>query len=243
MCEQGPARFGNPHRHFRRTDSTNSRARELAEAGARQGTVVTAAEQSEGRGRGGRSWTAPRGRALLYSAILRPLDQRHLLLPLAVPLAVCEAAESLEEGIACAIKWPNDVWLEGRKLGGVLIEARPQVGWAVIGVGLNLAIGVEEFPAALRETAISLSLSGPSEGAVRERARAALDAALERWVDADEQTILAAWRRRDALRGRQIGWPEGAGVAEGVDERGNLLVLTTDGERVALGAGEVHLRL
>ena len=63
------------------------------------------------------------------------------------PLAVCEAAESLEEGIDCAIKWPNDVWLEGRKLAGVLIEARPQEGWAVIGVGLNLAIAAEEFPA------------------------------------------------------------------------------------------------
>ena len=148
--------FGAPHRHYRQTDSTNTRARELAEAGAPHGTVVTAAEQSEGRGRQGRSWTAPPAGALLYSAILRPLDERHLLLPLAVPIAVCEAAEVLRAGLECAIKWPNDVWLDGRKLAGVLIEAKPQEGWAVIGVGLNLSIAPDEFPPDLRDTAISL---------------------------------------------------------------------------------------
>ena len=94
--------------------------------GRRTAPCVTATEQSAGRGRQGRSWTAPPGKALLYSAILRPLDERHLLLPLAVPIAVCEAAESLRPGIECTIKWPNDVWLEERKLAGVLIEARPR---------------------------------------------------------------------------------------------------------------------
>lgn len=154
--EPRPQGFGSPHRHFRRTESTNDRARELAEAGAPHGTVVTAAEQTAGRGRQGRAWTAPPGKALLYSAILRPLDERHLMLPLAVPIAVCEAAEELRRGLACRIKWPNDVWVGERKLAGVLIEARHQDGWAVIGVGLNIDIRSEEFPPALRETATSL---------------------------------------------------------------------------------------
>jgi BirA family biotin operon repressor/biotin-[acetyl-CoA-carboxylase] ligase len=83
--------FGRPHRHLLRTDSTNDRARELAAAGAPGGTVVTASEQSAGRGRQGRTWFAPPDSALLYSAVLRPLGDRPLL-PLAVPLAVCEAA-------------------------------------------------------------------------------------------------------------------------------------------------------
>ena len=65
----------------------------------------------------GRNWTAPAGKALLYSAVLRPLDERHLLLPLSVPLAVCEAAEQLRPGIECQIKWPNDVWLDGPQAG------------------------------------------------------------------------------------------------------------------------------
>ena len=101
------AASASPHRHYARTDSTNTRARELAEAGAPGGTVVTAGEQSEGRGRQGRVWTAPAGKALLYSAILRPLDERHLLLPLSVPLAVCEAAESLRPDLACRSSGPT----------------------------------------------------------------------------------------------------------------------------------------
>ena len=238
-------RFGAPHRHFARTDSTNTRARELAEAGAAHGTVVTAAEQTEGRGRQGRVWTAPAGKGLLYSAILRPLDERHLLLPLAVPIAVCEAAESLRPEVACRIKWPNDVWLEERKLAGILIEARPQDGWAVIGVGINLSVEPDEFPAELRWPAISL-------GVGREAARLALDSALDRWVEEDTETILSEWRSRDALHGREIAWHDGSGtaaadehsgVADGVDDRGNLLVVAAGGDRVALGAGEVHLRL
>jgi BirA family biotin operon repressor/biotin-[acetyl-CoA-carboxylase] ligase len=246
--------FGAPHRHFARIDSTNTRARELAEAGAAHGTVVTAAEQTEGRGRQGRVWTAPAGKGLLYSAILRPLDERHLLLPLAVPIAVCEAAESLRPDAACQIKWPNDVWLEKRKLAGILIEARPQDGWAVIGVGINLSVEPAEFPAGLRWPAISLGdadrdLNG---SAGREEVRAALDAALGRWVEEDAETILGEWRSRDALRGREVGWEasrdggggeELSGVADGVDERGNLLVVVAGGDRVALGAGEVHLSL
>jgi BirA family transcriptional regulator, biotin operon repressor / biotin---[acetyl-CoA-carboxylase] ligase len=229
--------FGSPHRHYRLTDSTNSRARELAEAGAPRGTVVTAGEQSEGRGRQGRTWTAPAGKALLYSAILRPLDERHMLLPLAVPIAVAEAVEALQPALACRIKWPNDIWVEERKLAGILIEARPQDGWAVIGVGLNLAIGPEEFPPELRETATSL------DGVDAGGARRALDSALERWVEADGNDVLDRWRERDALIGREVGWEDGSGVADGVDDRGCLVVVTPGGDRVALGAGEVHLRL
>ena len=245
--------FGAPHRHYARTDSTNTRARELAEAGAAHGTVVTAAEQSAGRGRQGRAWTAPAGKGLLYSALVRPLDERHLLLPLSVPIAVCEAAEALRPDAACAIKWPNDVWLEERKLAGILIEARPQDGWAAIGVGLNLSVAPEEFPDELRWPAVSLGAGDTrfAGAAGREEARRALDTALSRWVEESEEAILAEWRSRDALRGRKVTWEspgetgekERSGVADGVDERGNLLVVAAGGDRIALGAGEVHLRL
>jgi BirA family biotin operon repressor/biotin-[acetyl-CoA-carboxylase] ligase len=231
-------KFGAPHRHFRVTDSTNTRARGLVEAGAPGGTVVTAREQTGGRGRQGRVWTAPEGKALLYSAVLRPLDERHLLLPLSVPLAVCATAERLRPGIECALKWPNDVWLEGRKLAGVLIEAKPQDDWAVIGIGLNLSIEPHEFPPDLRQPAISLGGGIPPE-----RARRELDSQLVRWTCAGEEEILAEWRSRDALRGREIAWEEGSGVADGVDGRGNLVVVVSGGDRVSLGAGEVQLRL
>jgi BirA family biotin operon repressor/biotin-[acetyl-CoA-carboxylase] ligase len=233
--------FGTPHRHFRQVGSTNTVARELAEAGAPNGTVVTADEQTAGRGRQGRTWTAAPGSAFLFSAIVRPLGSRHPLLPLAVPLAVCEAAERLRSGAECKVKWPNDVHLDDRKLSGILIEARPQEEWAVVGVGLNLTIPQDDFPEELRGRATSLFADVDAPAGVAERALVALSEALERWVEADTGTILAAWRERDTLLGREVSWERGSGVAEGIDERGFLLVRLADGERVALGAGDVHL--
>jgi BirA family biotin operon repressor/biotin-[acetyl-CoA-carboxylase] ligase len=252
-------RFGAPHRHYRSTDSTNTRARELADGGAPGGTVVTAGEQTAGRGRQGRAWTAPPGKALLYSAVLRPFDERHALLPLAVPLAVCETAAELQPGIECRVKWPNDVWVEGRKLAGILIETRTQERWAVIGIGLNLSIAPDEFPPDLRQTAVSLFDSreggrGKPRGSLPAVAPAGLpptlfDTAavlnrhLDRWLAEPPDRVLAAWRERDALRGREVAWDGGSGVADGVDDRGCLVVVAPGGGRTVLGAGEVHLRL
>src|SRR5215218_3756147 len=210
--------FGLPHRHFQRTGSTNSRARELAAAGAPHGTVVTASEQTAGRGRQGRTWTAPPNKALLYSAIVRPLEEHHTMLPLAVPLAVCEAAEQLRPNLDCKVKWPNDIHVEGRQLAGVLIEARPQDSWAVIGVGLNLTIEPDEFPPELRDSATSIFTTGHR---TEERGSAgpspllpagppllgpstateALNQHLAKWIAADPETVLASWRKRDALLG------------------------------------------
>jgi BirA family biotin operon repressor/biotin-[acetyl-CoA-carboxylase] ligase len=245
----GP-RIGSPHRHFRQVGSTNTVARELAAAGARHGTVVTAAEQTAGRGRQGRSWTAPPDSALLYSAILRPIEPRHAVLPLAVALAVCEAAEVLRPGIECKVKWPNDIHLEGRKLAGILIEARPQDGWAVLGVGLNLTIAADEFPAELRSRATSLFAPPPAvpfaaqvgkRNSWAEVAAGVLSERLDAWLDADADAVLGAWRARDALFGREVSWDKGSGIADGVDGRGYLLVRLADGDRIALGAGDVHL--
>jgi BirA family biotin operon repressor/biotin-[acetyl-CoA-carboxylase] ligase len=256
---EGEGRFGAPHRHYAVTDSTNERARELVEAGAPGGTVVTALEQTAGRGRRGRVWTAPEGKALLYSAVLRPLDERHLLLPLSVPLAVCAAAEALRPDIECQVKWPNDIWLEQQKLSGILIESRPQDGWAVIGIGLNLSIAPDEFPADLRHPAVSLfgtvmetrgesrrslpAVAPPGLPPSLPTATAALNRHLDRWVFAEPAEILEEFRRRDALLGREISWEDGSGVADGIDDRGNLVVATPGGDRAVLGAGEVQLRL
>jgi BirA family transcriptional regulator, biotin operon repressor / biotin---[acetyl-CoA-carboxylase] ligase len=241
--------FGVPQRHFRHTDSTNERAKELALAGAPGGLVVTADEQAAGRGRRGNEWFAPPGSSLLYSALLRPFSaETAALLPLAVPVAVCEAAESVAP-VRCQVKWPNDVWVEERKVAGVLVEARPEEGWAVIGVGVNVAIPRDDFPPELREAADSL-LPTEAEGGVPaggapgvRRALAALNESLGRWVAASDDEVLGAFRTRDALSGRPISWQGGEGVAEEIDERGHLIVEKPDGERVALGAGEVHLAL
>ncbi len=231
--------FGRPLRHLRECGSTNSYAREMAASGAPDGTVVTTGHQTAGRGRQGRGWLAPRpDSALAYSAIYRggkeelPISP---LLPLAVAVAVCEAVEELAP-VKAQAKWPNDIWIEGRKCAGILIEARPQDGWAVIGIGLNLTIEPEEFPEEFRDRATSVG-----HGVSPIRAREELNIQLSRWVTADEDSILDAFSARDALRGRRVQWADGAGSAEGINGAGNLMVRDDEGARHSLAAGEVHL--
>jgi BirA family biotin operon repressor/biotin-[acetyl-CoA-carboxylase] ligase len=230
--------IGSPRVHHRTIDSTNRRAKELAAAGAPHGTLVTAGEQTAGRGRQGRAWTAPPGRALLMSLVMRGLRETHALLPLASAVAVCEACEALAP-VECRIKWPNDVWIEGRKLAGILIEGRPQDGWAVIGIGLNVATDADEFPPELRDSATSLLLASGGAPAI-ETALEALLASLEARLAAPPDEVLAAWRERDALRGERVRWQDGEGEATGIDDSGALVVETASGQ-VALDAGEVHL--
>jgi BirA family transcriptional regulator, biotin operon repressor / biotin---[acetyl-CoA-carboxylase] ligase len=221
--------LGSPRVHLRRTGSTNERARELALGGAPHGTLVTADQQTSGRGRQGRTWSAAPSEALLMSLVLRELDP---MLPLSAAVAICEALP-----VDCAIKWPNDVWVDGRKLAGILVEGRPQEGWAVLGIGLN--VSTTDFPPELAGTATSLHLAGDQTEieAVLNRLLAALD----RWLTAPGERVLAEWSRRDALRGEPVRWTGGEGTAAGIDSDGGLLVDTATG-RVKLAAGEVHLQ-
>jgi BirA family biotin operon repressor/biotin-[acetyl-CoA-carboxylase] ligase len=230
-------KFGEPLLHYMVCDSTNERARLLAAAGFPGGTVITADAQREGKGRQGRRWVAKAGKSVLYSAILRPLAPRHRLLPLAVPIAVAEAAEDVAP-VTCRLKWPNDVWIDGRKCAGVLIEARPEDEWAVIGVGINVATEREEFPPGIRDTATSLGSEISVQATI-----VSLNDRLGRWVEAKEDEVLEEFRRRDALLGKSIAWEGGEGTADGIDEKGNLIVATEEGEPLSLGAGEVHLKL
>jgi BirA family biotin operon repressor/biotin-[acetyl-CoA-carboxylase] ligase len=225
--------IGSPHVHYRITDSTNARVRELAAAGAPHGTVVTAEAQTAGRGRQGRTWSAAPGEALLVSALVRGVEPGAALLPLAAAVAVCQAVAPIE----AAIKWPNDVWIERRKVAGILLEGRPQEGWAVVGIGLN--VRTREFPEELRETATSLALAGADLSVAD--VLGALLPKLERWLGAPPAEVLQAWRARDALRGERVRWGTGEGTAAGIADGGALIVRTDAGARVELDAGEVHL--
>jgi BirA family biotin operon repressor/biotin-[acetyl-CoA-carboxylase] ligase len=221
--------LGRPRLHLRATTSTNDRARELAQAGAPHGALVTAGEQSAGRGRQGRTWSAPAGSALLMSLVLRDAPA---LLPLAAGVAVAEVA-----GTDARVKWPNDVLVEGRKVAGILAEGRPNEGWTVLGIGLNVALRVEDLPPELHGTAGTLGLA-PSE---LEPTLVRVLAALERALALDAAALLDEYRARDALRGHEIAWADGSGRAAGIDGAGRLVVELAGGGRTALGAGEVHL--
>jgi BirA family biotin operon repressor/biotin-[acetyl-CoA-carboxylase] ligase len=249
-----PTRLGHPRLHLRRTGSTNERARELAIAGAPHGTLVTADEQSAGRGRQGRRWSAPPRSSVLMSLLLREPPE---LLPLMAAVATCDAA-----GEHARIKWPNDIVLptgrrdrgEGSgaplaKLAGILVEARPQERWAVLGIGLNVAVRLEDLPAELRPGGTQIAGQGSGLPAATlglgpddvDPTLTRLLAALERRLGEDATATLKAWRARDALRGREIQWSGGHGRAAGIDGTGRLVVALADGGSTTLGSGEVHL--
>jgi BirA family biotin operon repressor/biotin-[acetyl-CoA-carboxylase] ligase len=228
--------LGTPRLHLRTVDSTNVRAQRLAMGGAPHGTLVTAAGQTAGHGRQGRAWVTPAGRALACSLVLREPPR---LLPMVAAVAVADVADRLDAaGRAAAIKWPNDVLLDARKVAGILAEGRPQEGWVVLGIGLNVAVEEEAFPPELRDVATSLG----GEPAQVEPALALLLERLAHWLAAPPEQAIATYRERDALAGRELSWGSGQrGTALGIADDGRLRVRTAAGGELLLDAGEVHL--
>jgi BirA family biotin operon repressor/biotin-[acetyl-CoA-carboxylase] ligase len=159
------------------------------------------------------------------------------LLPLIAAVAVCDVA-----GKDARVKWPNDIVFVGAsgltKLAGILVEGRPQAGWAVLGVGLNVAVRLDELPAELQATAATL---GESPKAIEPTLARLLEALARRLVEPTE-ALLAAYRARDALRGWEIEWAGGQGRADGIDGEGRLVVALHGGGHTSLHAGEVHLQ-
>ena len=195
--------------------------------------------QTAGRGRQGRRWSAPADSALLASLVLRSPPP---LLPLIAAVAVCDVADR-SIGRQARVKWPNDIVVVRpsglAKLAGILTEGRPQDGWAVLGIGLNVAVRLDDLPAELRSTAATLG--EPPEQIEPTLARL-LSALARRLVEPTEEA-LNAWRTRDALRGRDVAWSGAHGRAEGIDGEGRLVVALDGGGHTALDAGEVHLRI
>lgn len=231
--------LGAPRLHLREVDSTNVRAQRLAVSGAPHGALVTASGQSAGHGRQGRSWVTPPGRALACSLVLREPPR---LLPMLAALAVADVADRFDAaGRTAAIKWPNDVLLDGRKVAGILAEGRPQEGWVVLGIGINVAVADDDLPPELRAVATSLGRRPADVEAVL----AALLERLDAWLTTTPVEAMDAYRTRDALAGREISWNGGHGTALGIADDGRLRVKpadTADGApELLLDAGEVHL--
>jgi BirA family biotin operon repressor/biotin-[acetyl-CoA-carboxylase] ligase len=221
--------LGTPRLHLRSTDSTNDCAKELAMAGAPHGALVTAAAQTAGRGRQGRAWTTQPGAALAMSLILHRATP---LLPLVAAVAVAETC-----GDGAGIKWPNDVLVGGRKVAGILAEGRTHETWAILGIGVNVAVNPAELPPELHAKAGTLGR--PLAGV--EPFLAELLVALDRALALPTEALLDRWRARDALAGHAVAWTGGTGTAAGIDGEGRLIVALADGGQTALDAGEVHL--
>ena len=217
-------------------------AHELAEAGALAGQGVVARRQRSGRGRHGRPWSAEVG-GLWLSVVCRPDAGRGLeALSLRVGLGVAAALEAAVPGLPrIDLKWPNDLLLGGRKLGGILCEARWQAGrcpWVVVGVGINVSNAIPD-PLTGTATRVAdwvaippdpLELAGPVREAV---AASATGGPLE-------TQKLRAWRIRDALRGSPVREPR-EGVADGITADGALIIQAPDGTRHECRGGVVAI--
>jgi BirA family biotin operon repressor/biotin-[acetyl-CoA-carboxylase] ligase len=237
------------------TDSTNRVATELSAAGAPHGTAVVAEGQSAGRGRLGRSFFSPAGTNLYTSVVLRPelsLVEAPTLI-LTTGLAVAEAvAEEIGSSDRVAIKWPNDVLVDGRKTAGILMELSAEatrVGHCILGIGVNLNVERESFPDEFRARATSLR-SATGRSIVRAAFAARLYGRLEEVLDRHARDGFAALRPRfDALfrmsgeriRVADMGGETTEGVALGISSDGALRLGTDDGAEMRLLAGDVTI--
>ena len=230
-------------------DSTQTRARERVLAGLRVPAAVLADAQSAGRGRGGRSWQSPPGAAVYLTLVwpsARPLaTQSGLSLVVGLAVRACLA----QWQVAAQLKWPNDVWVDGKKLGGILVEGLPHGAGStlLIGVGLNLALP-PAAGAAIDQPWIDLAQlldPPPPRNALIGSLLQDLHRYLLRFELAGLEDFNEEWTAADALAGRTVSWsgPTGteAGLAIGIDDLGRLRVIQ-DGQVRVIGAGEVRIR-
>jgi BirA family biotin operon repressor/biotin-[acetyl-CoA-carboxylase] ligase len=223
--------------------STNDRVRALAEEGAGPFTVAIAEEQTAGRGRGGKGWHSPPGLGLWISVLLKPPAWEAVRLsPLLVGLAACRAVERAAPAVSARLKWPNDVLLGERKLAGVLCEASAG-GGLVAGVGCNVRHVLGDFPAHLRDSAVSLEMAAGRPVRRSELAGALLGemkTLLARAPLRLEGALASEVARRDALEGSLVQVEGGVrGRARGIDASGRLVVEVAPGSRLAISAGSV----
>lgn len=240
-------RLGRPLFLFEETESTNDDAKRAARSKMEEGAAFVANLQTRGRGRRGHAWYSPPGDSLYVSFLLRPRLVPRKIPPLALAsgLAVVDAVAPLVGRDRLRIKWPNDVLLDEKKLGGVLIEASiagDSVDAVIVGIGLN--VHTKSFPPELSSLATSLAIAG-AEALDRSTLFISLCRALEARID--EQVgggisrTVEALAPLDFLRGKRVETEEARGVAMGIDGEGRLRVLLDNGSERALSAGEVTI--
>ena len=228
---------------FDRVDSTNAAAMRSARSNPTEGTLFIAEEQTMGRGRAGRSWTAPPGKSLLFSLLLRPPREAGGLTPL---LAIAAARALGESCGGIMIKWPNDLYIGGRKAAGILAESRE--GIVVIGMGLNVNESPSDFPPALRAAATSLRIEtgrAQSRGEILVDILNGLEDSYGIWCESGLEPFVGEIERSMLFIGEWVTLESGsesfAGVMQGITGEGHLR-LEMDGEERVFAAGDLSLR-
>lgn len=239
------ADFPEPFRLLVResVESTNDEVRKLGETGAADGMIVLAEIQTAGRGRRGAAWFSPPGESLAFSILVRPQEPKALWprLALATGLAVAEAIEA--SGVRAEIKWPNDVWIEGRKVAGILVEAGHD--FAMVGIGINVNSMV--FPQAVAETATSLRLETSMILSRPEVLSAVIRAfaSRRRQIGEDFPRLVSSVSERCALTGKAVTLMTASGPrqgqVEGIAPGGELILRTGTGIERLIQADEIRL--
>ena len=238
-------------RYFDSIGSTNNEALAWATSGARDLSVVIADEQTAGRGRLDRKWFTPKGTALAFSLILRPLSEEKPYLTRIVGLAALAVADSLRtRGLVSQIKWPNDVLLNGRKVAGILVESvwsGEEVDCLVIGIGLNVLRGAVPSPELLLFPATSLEQSlGPAVER-EEVLHDILAGIIAIRPHLSSASFIASWEKALAFRGEQVQVEQGdgsliTGKLLGLELDGGLRVSQEPNTPMAVRFGDVRLR-
>lgn len=243
-------KWGRPYYHYPQLQSTNEALKQMA-ASLPEGAVVVAEEQAGGKGRRGRSWHSPPG-GIWFSLLLRPAVHPFTLfsLPLVLSLAVVKSLSGFFPELDWALKWPNDILCRGKKLGGVLVEVAAeteQVHWAVAGIGIN--VNISSFPPELEGRATSLELCRGKKSCRPCLLAAILERAEELyslWCREGFAPLAEDYQALFLYRGRRVRVEEEGrfweGKAEGVDDKGRLILRLDDGSLRLLLGGEVTLR-
>jgi BirA family biotin operon repressor/biotin-[acetyl-CoA-carboxylase] ligase len=243
-------RFGHPLYLYARIGSTNDEAKRLAQAGAPEGLLVLADTQTAGRGRQGRPWLTPPGTALALSLVLRPaLAAEHAArVTMLAGVAVCEALEQTA-GVPAALKWPNDVLIDGRKAGGILVESAlsgTRLDYLVLGIGLNVSAAPPPEAVLFPATAVAAAAGRPVDRLAL--LRAILTRLAHHYPDLAPTSprLPAAWRSRLLWLGERVvaQSPQGHydGTVTGAADDGALLIRLDGGEVRRIVAGDVMVR-
>lgn len=232
--------------------STLDLARDLAQKGAPEGTVIIAAEQTAGRGRRGRSFFSPGDTGVYISVLLRPVlpAERAVLITTATAVAACDAIESVT-GESAGIKWVNDIFVRGKKVSGILTEASysmesGSLDYAALGIGLNVYPPEGGFPPEIAETAGSILMSRQRDARSR-LAAGFVKRFMEIYAELDSAKFVDDYRRRSIVLGRRVSVISGEtprpAEALDIDDECRLIVRFDDGETAALSSGEISIRL
>ncbi|MGG4346298.1 biotin--[acetyl-CoA-carboxylase] ligase [Paenibacillus lautus] len=242
--------LGKPLKLLDKTTSTQEDARQLAEEGATEGTLVISEEQTGGRGRMGRKFHSPRGKGIWMSLVLRPKQPLHLTqqLTLLTGVAVCRAITKCA-GVQTDIKWPNDILFQGKKVCGILLESATEderVRYCIAGIGISANLKESDFPEELRSVATSIRMAG---GATVNRTEliqsimAEMEVLYELYNEQGFEPIASLWEALSGTVGREVQVQTArdrfSGIATGLNRDGALLVRNQDDELIPVYSGEI----